>query len=245
MSQEAGFSASADHEVHLRTGEEYRESMRDGRTVYYGGKKIDVTEHYATAGVIDLHARIFDAQHDDATRDILTYEDADGVRRPTGWLIPTTAEHLRMKREYNEYFAFQTLGIPGRSPDTCHWTMLGILSVRDEFERLSPAFAPNIAKNIARLSAKNSHLTCSIGEPQGTRSRASKAGEDRDDMFRIVRENDDGIWLSGARTAGSSGPQCDEIAVGTIYYPFVQEAESVWVTIQANAPGLSFVCRET
>jgi 4-hydroxyphenylacetate 3-monooxygenase len=246
MSQRSSGTADAGYSVHLRTGEEYRNSMRDGRVVYYGGEQIDdVTQHFATAGLIDWHARMYDAQHEDATRDVLTYVDEDGVRRPTAWLVPRTPEDLRRKREYNEYIAFETFGIPGRSPDTVHWTMIGMLAVREEFEKHCPELAPNIEATISRLSAQNAHVTGSIAEPQGIRSRAARAGDDRSDMFRIVRETDDGVWLSGARTAGSCSAQCDEMNLGTIYYPHIREDESVWATIAPNVEGLSFVCRES
>lgn len=43
----------------IRTGEQYRESIRDGREVWIGGERVkDVTEHPAFKPAVDARARI-------------------------------------------------------------------------------------------------------------------------------------------------------------------------------------------
>ena len=43
----------------IRTGEEYRESLRDGREVYVDGERVkDITTHPQFKPVIDVRARI-------------------------------------------------------------------------------------------------------------------------------------------------------------------------------------------
>jgi aromatic ring hydroxylase len=55
------------------TGEEYIESIRDGREVYlYGGRVKDVTTHPAFRNVVRMTARLYAALHDPKTRDVLT-----------------------------------------------------------------------------------------------------------------------------------------------------------------------------
>ena len=74
----------------LRTGEEYRESIRDGREVYINGEKVeDVPTHPAFKPLVDIRARIYDMQHDPETRDVMTYEE-DGERFSTGLKLPRT-----------------------------------------------------------------------------------------------------------------------------------------------------------
>src|SRR5262249_45979903 len=72
---------------------------------------------------------------------------------------------------------------------------------------------------------------------------SSRAGEDRSAVFRVTRETDDGLWLSGARTAGSIAVQANELMVGTIFT--TQPEESVWATIPMATPGLKLVARGT
>jgi 4-hydroxyphenylacetate 3-monooxygenase len=48
----------------IRTGDEYRESIRDGREVWMNGEKIeDVTTHPAFKPAVDARADIYDMQH--------------------------------------------------------------------------------------------------------------------------------------------------------------------------------------
>ena len=55
------------------TGEEYIDSIRDGREVYlYGDRVKDVTTHPAFRNSVRMTARLYDALHDPKTRDVLT-----------------------------------------------------------------------------------------------------------------------------------------------------------------------------
>ena len=60
----------------IRTGDDYRESIRDGRQVWIDGERVDdVTTHPMFKPLVDVRARIFDMAHDEATRDAMTYVD--------------------------------------------------------------------------------------------------------------------------------------------------------------------------
>lgn len=60
----------------LRTGEDYIESLRDGREVWIDGERVaDVSTHPAFAPIVKVRARIYDLAGDDGTRDLLTYAD--------------------------------------------------------------------------------------------------------------------------------------------------------------------------
>ncbi len=54
----------------LKTGKEYRESLRDGREVWMNGERVDdVTTHPAFKPVVDIRARIYDMAHEEAYRE--------------------------------------------------------------------------------------------------------------------------------------------------------------------------------
>ena len=60
----------------IRTGEEYRDAIRDRREVYIDGERVrDVTTHPAFRPLVDARARIYDMQQDQAHRDILTWTE--------------------------------------------------------------------------------------------------------------------------------------------------------------------------
>ena len=68
----------------IRNGDEYRDSIRDGREGWMDGEKVkDVTTHPMFKPIVDIRARIYDMQHDPQTRDDMTYEE-DGDRFAIG-----------------------------------------------------------------------------------------------------------------------------------------------------------------
>src|SRR5262245_26097364 len=103
---------SKDRTAFLKTGDEYRESLRDGREVWYKAQRVgDVTTHPATAGGIDILAEAYDAQHDSETRDLLTYEREDGALVSKTWMVPRTIDDLKSRRQSIEYLALQSFGV--------------------------------------------------------------------------------------------------------------------------------------
>src|SRR5438876_3944288 len=55
------------------TGAEYLESLRDGREIWIYGERVkDVTTHPAFRNTVRMIARLYDALHDPARKDILT-----------------------------------------------------------------------------------------------------------------------------------------------------------------------------
>ena len=55
----------------IRTGDQYRDSIRGTREVYMNGDRVDdVTTHPMFKPIVDIRARIYDMQHETATRDV-------------------------------------------------------------------------------------------------------------------------------------------------------------------------------
>src|SRR5918994_3332622 len=84
----------------IRTGDEYRESIRDGREVWVSGERVvDVTTHPMFKPLVDIRARIYDMAHDDATREIMTTVDPESRERfAVGLQLPRTREDWQAKR---------------------------------------------------------------------------------------------------------------------------------------------------
>src|SRR5690606_36832277 len=81
-------------------------------------------------------------------------------------------------------------------------------------------------------------------EPQRTRARSAKAGEDRGAVMRVVSKNSEGIRITGAKAVGTYAPQAHELIVGSIYHPHLRPEEAFWCAIPVASEGLSFICRE-
>jgi 4-hydroxyphenylacetate 3-monooxygenase len=231
--------------VFLKTADEYKESLRDGRDVWYRGERIaDVTAHPLTGPGIEWNAQVYDAQFDPETRDILSFIREDGARCSVAWLLPKTPDDLRRRREAAEWIAWKTYAVMGRQLDMICWTQLGLNAVKYLFEKHSPDYADNLDSYLAHAQENNTHIAAVVVEPQGVRSRSSSAGKDRSLVLRVVKEDSTGIWLSGARAVGSLSPQANELMVGSIWNPALEPNEAFWATIPIGSPGLTMVCRD-
>src|SRR5437868_2274818 len=88
----------------MRTGADYRQSLRDGRRVWVmgEGQVEDVTTHPATHAMVEEYAAWYDRHLDPAWQDLLlTPPNADRERIPLAYVMPKSAEDLtRMGRSF-------------------------------------------------------------------------------------------------------------------------------------------------
>jgi aromatic ring hydroxylase len=117
------------------TGDEYIESIRDGREVYlYGDRVKDVTTHPAFRNSVRMTARLYNALHDQKTRDILTCPTDTGSGGYTMRFFRTarSANDLVADRDAIAAWARLTYGWMGRSPDY-KASFLGTLGANADF----------------------------------------------------------------------------------------------------------------
>jgi 4-hydroxyphenylacetate 3-monooxygenase len=240
----------------LLTGDEFKQSLRDGRVVWYAGERIeDVTTHPATAGGIDRIAELFDLQHDPEHRDVMTYEREDGQRVTRAWQLPRSHEDLDAKRRMGELSSIKTLGMFGRQFDNIAWTMLGLGAYEHLFTADNPELAGNIGRYIRYAQDNNLIIGGIVADPQGARSKEKwSIGErvplehhgevDRlPPLLRVVEQRSDGIVVAGAKIVGTVIPQANELIILT--QPGVSPEESFWCAIPASSEGLHIVLRQS
>ncbi|MCZ0945563.1 MAG: hypothetical protein OXJ53_21120 [Gammaproteobacteria bacterium] len=101
----------------VKTGSEYLASLRDDREVWMQGERIeDVTEAPGLARGAHTLASFIDKQHEEAHRDLLTYEE-DGERHPISFLMPRSADDVRRRGTAFYEWARWSNGMFGRTPD--------------------------------------------------------------------------------------------------------------------------------
>jgi 4-hydroxyphenylacetate 3-monooxygenase len=102
------------------TGEEYLESLRDGREIWlYGERVADVTTHPAFRNTARMIARLYDALHDPKLKDVLTTETDTGSGGYTHryFRVPKSWEDQLAARDAIAAWARLTYGWLGRAPD--------------------------------------------------------------------------------------------------------------------------------
>lgn len=240
----------------VKTGDDYKESLRDGRLVWYRGARIDdVTTHPVTAGGINWLAELYDLQRDPRYSEIMTFEREDGLRVSRGWQVPRTLEELTARRHYAELTSKHTLGFFGRQLDNIAFTMIGLEAFHHLFQRSNAALAENIHRYIDFAQHNNITIAGLIADPQGARAKekwsfggrvSSERHGDMDQLpplLRVVEKREDGIVIAGAKIVGTVLPQAHEMMI--ITQPGVEADESFWCAVPVNADGVHTVLRQS
>ncbi len=229
-------------EPHLLTGEQFKESLRDGRHVVGpDGRRIeDVTQHPVLGRTVERLARVMDMQHEPQWRDSLTYTE-NGARYALGWQIPTTKQHLYDKLKSVEATTRETLGMFGRPNDYGAMMAIGFLATIDRVEKENKEFADNI-RGFVNLGRKlNVHSTDLIADAQSDRRIPLPKKPGR---LRIIEDRKDGVVLYGSKVAGSIGACCHFFTLSTTLGRGLEEDAAVWCAVPVNSKNLSLVMRE-
>ncbi|MDR7238059.1 4-hydroxyphenylacetate 3-hydroxylase family protein [Neobacillus drentensis] len=227
----------------MYSGKEYLESLNDGRVVYLNGEQIqDVTTHPAYRNAARSYARMYDALHDPATRDILTTTTEFGDRTHKFFKTPTCAEDLLGARDAIAEWARLSYGFMGRTPDY-KASFTGHLN---SFAHFYEGFEENAKAWYKKTTKELPFINHTIINPQVDRSKPLH--ENKDAFVRAVAERDDGIIVSGAKMVGT--------ASALTHYNFVanygpndlgegDNSHALIFFVPMNAPGLKMISRQS
>jgi 4-hydroxyphenylacetate 3-monooxygenase len=199
----------------IRTGEEYRAGLRDGREVWIDGERVqDVTDHSAFKPVVDLKARMYDVAHEPAWAEIMSYREpasvkAGGDERCSLLLRPPTEKsHWYEKWRAVDAYLNDIRGILTRVGDETVGEMCSLYDGRDVLNEIDPRFGGNIDSHIRRVLQQDIFHVSANTDPKGDRSKRPQ-DQDPDMMVHVVKETDAGIVLRGAKyeTAASYADQ--------------------------------------
>jgi 4-hydroxyphenylacetate 3-monooxygenase len=239
---ETGFTpkAAASKLVRPMTGEEYLESIRDGREVYlYGDRVTDVTTHPAFRNSVRMTARLYDAVHEQKTRDVLTCPTDTGNGGYTMRFFRTahSAQDLVADRDAIAAWARLAYGWMGRSPDY-KASFLGTLGANADF--YAP-FQGNAQRWYRESQEKLLYWNHAIVHPAVDRDRPPE--ESADVFVRVEEERDNGLIISGAKVVatGSAISHMNFIAhAGSV---LTKKEYAIICTIPTDTPGLKLLCR--
>ena len=132
----------------IRRGEEYLESLRDGRRVWLMGHRVeDVTTHPALVGCARSVAAVYDLQHDAEHHELLTFPSpSTGKAVSRAYLLPGSVDDLTRQRQMYERLVRRAGGVAGRLPQHLATVVVGLYDVRDLLGREEPAFAEHAAE---------------------------------------------------------------------------------------------------
>jgi 4-hydroxyphenylacetate 3-monooxygenase len=207
-----------------------------------------VADHPAFRNVVRSYAGLYDMQHDPAHRDVLTYPSpATGDPVATSFLVPRTPEDLAKRSQAFKLWADRSLGMLGRTPDYLNSALMALASAADWFAQADPGFGDNIRRYYEQVREQDLLCTHTLIPPQANRAVSGSQQAGGALMAHIVREDDNGIVIRGARMLATSGPFADELLVfpSTVLRNTPEDKQySFACAIPNDAPGLRYLARE-
>ncbi len=232
----------------MRTGKDYLEAIRDGRTVMLDGEKVsDVTTHPAFAGVAQTMAHLYDVAADDANRDVYTYPSpSDGHPVHRWWMIPRTQNDLAARRRAIQAWADLTCGFLGRSPDHVASFFAGFAGSLPLFAEGGQHFADNMWRYYEHARDESLYLSYTIIHPTVDRTKPPHQQYAANVYASVADERDDGIVLRGAQMLGTGSVVSDAIFVSCILpLPEGSEDYAFSAVVPCGAAGLRIYSRRS
>ena len=187
--------------VRPMTGNEYLESIRDGREIWIYGERVkDVTTHPAFRNTARMIARLYDALHDPARKDVLTAPTDTGSGGFTHkfYLPSRNAEEMVGARDAIAEWARVTYGWIGRSPDY-KAAFLATLGANSSFYE---PYDGNARTWYKKVQEEVSFVNHAIVNPPVDRDKP--LDEVKDVYMHVEKETDGGLIVSGAKVVATT-----------------------------------------
>ena len=223
------------------TGQEYLESLRDAREIWIYGERVkDVTTHPAFRNTARMIARLYDALHDPATKDVLTTPTDTGGGSVTHkfYKASRTAEDLVGARDAIAAWARISYGWIGRSPDY-KAAFLATLGANDAY--YAP-FDENARRWYKKVQEEVSFVNHAIVNPPVDRDKP--LDEVQDVYMHVVKEQDDGLVVSGAKVVATTSSLTHyNFIANNGALPIKTKPFAFVCMVPTDAPGVKLLCR--
>jgi 4-hydroxyphenylacetate 3-monooxygenase len=223
------------------TGAEYLESLHDGREVYFNGERVkDVTTHPAFRNSAVSIAKLYDALHDEQSKAVLTAPTDTGSGGYTHkfFKVARSREDLLAQRDAIAAWARMSYGWMGRTPDY-KASFLNTLGANAEF--YGP-FADNARAWHKRAQESVLYLNHALVNPPIDRGRPAE--QVKDVYISIQKENDAGIFVSGAKVVATNSVLTHYNFLGQNMAQEINDPSMVVMFIAPmDTPGIKLICR--
>jgi 4-hydroxyphenylacetate 3-monooxygenase len=228
----------------IRTGNEYKDSIRGNREVYMDGQRVnDVTTHPMFKPLIDIRARIYDMAHEPATKNVMTVED-QGEVNAIGNALPFTQDDWWAKRRATDAVLEDVGGVVTRVGDETVGEMWSLYDGQDVLNEVDPQFSKNIENHIFKVLKEDPFHVSANTDPKGDRSLAPQ-DQDPDMLMHVVKETDEGIIVRGAKyeTAAAYANQAFTKPTIANWGDNKMSDYALGFICDLNSPNLKFICR--
>lgn len=222
------------------TGEEYLESLRDGREVWIYGERVeDITAHPAFRNSARSVARLYDALHDPARQPALTSptDTGSGGFTHSFFKVPRGPQDLRDARDAIVGWQRLCYGFMGRTPDY-KAAFVGTLGANADF------YAPyqdNARRWYARAQERVLFMNHALVHPPVDRGRP--ADEVADVCVHVEEETDNGLVVSGAKVVATASALTHQTFIAHAGLPLKDRRFAPIFIAGMNTPGVRLLAR--
>src|SRR5215471_9735896 len=226
----------------LRTVEQYKSSLRDGRVVYFRGERVeDVTAH-PVIGVAVNHAAIdYEIAHQPEHRSLAIYEDpATGQEYSRYFKMPAQADDLLQRSALIETSTRLggTLVVLIKEIGTDCLFALHLVA-RQMDQKLGTAYFQRVQSIYEHCRNNDLAMAVAQTDVKGHRSRGPAEQEHPDYYVRVIERRHDGIVVRGAKVHTSVTPNANELFVIPTRTLTEEDRDyAVAFCIPLNTPGL-------
>src|SRR5262249_5587236 len=132
----------------IRSGAEYLESLRDGRSVWLMGERVkDITTHPALSGCARSVAAVYDLQQDAAHPELLTMPSPVTPELfSRAYQLPESVDDLAWQRQMYEFLVRRAGGVAASFPQPLATVVLGLYNRRGLLGGGDPAYPDRAAR---------------------------------------------------------------------------------------------------
>jgi 4-hydroxybutyryl-CoA dehydratase/vinylacetyl-CoA-Delta-isomerase len=212
--------------------EEYCNSLRDGREVYYRGKKVDdVTKHPILGLEVNLIKYYFDPNY--------YYDDSEFNKKILKFYKTPHSSSDLLERSTITYEITKEAGVllPHIGSDAIHSARISTNNLEAKFKESFNNYADHVIRD-------NMFLAAAQIDVKGDRRLRPSKQEDSDMHVHVIDENSDGIIVRGAKMHTTFAAVANEIFVlpGRSFREG-DEDYAVCFAVPANTEGLKLIAR--
>ena len=210
----------------MMTGEQYKNSLRDGRRIYQDGKLVaDLDTDSLLAPALDSVAAGYDEYY---------RPDADAVNPLVE--APRSVEELRER--------VPILTEMDLLLNVTYQSLMTLVVAAARLGDAHPEFVARINAYVAQARCDDIRIAECITDSKGDRSKAPAAQEDADQYVRVVERRTDGVVIRGAKLHISAAPFAHHLVVmPTKSMKPGEEDYAIACAVPVNAPGVHIVSR--
>jgi len=208
----------------MMTGDQYRDSLQDGRAIYFEGKRIDDLPSHPIFGVcVDNVAAGYDRMYS---------PEPDAISPIMG--VPKSAEELRSR--------IPLLHEAGMLAHVTYTSIMTLITAAGRLADANPDYIIRIGDFVDDMQKRDLRITQCITDAKGDRSRPPKLQDDPDAYVRVVDRSADGVVIRGAKlhiTAAILGHEL--LTIPTKAMKADEQMYSIGCSVPVNAEGVKIV----